>query len=82
MGDILLVESPYTFELYIPKRLSSIRCSVGVGKEFGNACIYVYTHVLYKLVPNYKKGGLSACPQIIIENNTEMHHRKKIGGVF
>ncbi len=28
------------------------------------------------------KGGLGACSQTIIENNTEMHHTQKIGDIF
>ncbi len=39
----------------------------------------IYPHVLWigGLVL-ILKGGLRACPQIVIENNTEMHHQKLV----
>ncbi len=52
----------------ITKTSSLIGCGVGVGNSFSNLSTCIGGLVLIL------KGGLGACPKIIIENNTEMHH--------
>ncbi len=52
---------------YVAKTSSLIECCVGVGNLF--------TYIMIGGLVLILKGGLGACPHIIIENNTEMHHK-------
>ncbi len=46
--------------------------------------IWQYNHMYVEMAAFYQivNRSLGACPQITIENNTEMRHRKKNGDVF